>query len=1224
MCVRLDTVQKTFSTYANGVELGTGVPMTSKVSAAMESVDNLAIMTGSNDLTHFYVDNIAVSKIEVSTDLPETPDTGKVPADLDAIDFVRDGWKIQLPIENPNKPGSVMEVSPEELAAGYSSEFFYVDKDDNGRKAVVFRTPVQGYKTGNTSYTRSELREMIDPNNSRVNWSYAGTHTLRAEQRVTHVSSRGRTITSQIHGIEKNGDNANPLVKVFYVYDHSKETGEVWVQLKNTTAPTSADFTYVYPDVDLGEIYTTEIQVVDGAVYVTIETEDSEPQTYSHDFLAADPNWANTLYYFKLGNYIQDNADSGSEAYADVWVYDSSISHTEEVVKTSVESISIDNSELVLAPGERTALTYSVEPIKAYNKSVIWSVENGSDVVAVDRDGNVTAIKEGEATIVATSVDNPTAKDSLNIKVEAKEAVQAELIYETDFTGDVSGDITSIFNTDTVHVVASEDENASVKLVNENGNYVVQFKDDTHTAPAKMGFVFDKLQDTVTVQLKLRLDRIGINKAGSQSFGRLYSVVAGSDDWYSNTTELFRIRNFAEGNPGNFTNHTYVLSNAYDPIQMNPEKAMVDLGEWLEVTYIVTPDNGTAQANTTDMYMNGYPVGLNLTNRNVLPYVNRFDIQSGTGDTIDFSIDDLKIYKGRMVPEMKDPTMPQSIRISSSPSVMEPQGSSNITAQVEPAGSIDTLRYAVVEGDSVVVSNDGVVTAIKPGTSIIRISSLVDPTLFIEQEIKVLDKNSYVPVEKIEFTEPAITVEEGESKAVSVLVLPENASEKGVRYEITSGFGNISISSDGIIKGLNVGQAEVSVYSLANAALMDKIQVNVLSNIENGEMIYENDFSGDLSGAEWSISTANYTSVRVEDGVMIVEDGNNAGQPRAMLKFSPVSDLVSIQFDIKTDGEVPIQGGIGNTEYKTLRISYGLGELNRTANEAFTIRSNGEHYTYNVSGSEYLPILGDYHVKDWNTITMVAHIHPDGPDTTDIYVNGVLVLEGLENKVDYAAIDTLCFAAQTANFAKYNIANLKIWKGNLEDMPGQKPEPEETREDLVWEAADDAVWEPQKGDWTVKANGSLEDLLEVWFDNEIIYSLDKASMQETGDYKLNDGSTILTLKKAFLERQKEGKHEVRLVFAKGDKVEEGILSLSIEIKGETTKTDPSTSSSEPVTTTDTSKSEATHTTPTQTGEKKDVTATGESVDFALTGLYCLILAAAFFTLQRRIKKSREN
>ena len=136
---------------------------------------------------------------------------------------------------------------------------------------------------------------MLDPDDKTVNWGWEGTHTLTAKQKVTHVPASGKVITSQIHGIEKNGDNANPLVKVQYYYKDGE--GSVNVFLKDTTASTSADFTYKYPNVDLGEVFTTEIQVVDGVVYVTIDTEDSEPETYMHDFVAADAYWRDFVLF---------------------------------------------------------------------------------------------------------------------------------------------------------------------------------------------------------------------------------------------------------------------------------------------------------------------------------------------------------------------------------------------------------------------------------------------------------------------------------------------------------------------------------------------------------------------------------------------------------------------------------------------------------------------------------------------------------------------------------------------------------------------------------------------------------------------------------------------------------------------------------------------------------------------------------------------------------------
>jgi hypothetical protein len=94
------------------------------------------------------------------------------------------------------------------------------------------------------------------------------------------------------------------------------------------------------------------------------------------------------------------------------------------------------------------------------------------------------------------------------------------------------------------------------------------------------------------------------------------------------------------------------------------------------------------------------------------------------------------------------------------------------------------------------------------------------------------------------------------------------------------------------------------------------------------------------------------------------------------------------------------------------------------------------------------------------------------------------------------------------------------------------------------------------GDWVIKANASLEDLLEVRFDDKVLYAKENGDAMETDAYKLESGSTILTIKAAFLEKQAQGAHRVSMTFATGETVEGGILSQSFEVKAGTVNTDP--------------------------------------------------------------------
>ena len=74
------------------------------------------------------------------------------------------------------------------------------------------------------------------------------------------------------------------------------------------------------------------------------------------------------------------------------------------VIPTMVESISINAANTSLKKDRTLDLTASVLPATATNSNVVWS-SSDSNLVAVDEDGVVTAIKPGEVQITATAAD---------------------------------------------------------------------------------------------------------------------------------------------------------------------------------------------------------------------------------------------------------------------------------------------------------------------------------------------------------------------------------------------------------------------------------------------------------------------------------------------------------------------------------------------------------------------------------------------------------------------------------------------------------------------------------------------------------------------------------------------------------------------------------------------------------------------------------------------------
>ena len=91
-----------------------------------------------------------------------------------------------------------------------------------------------------------------------------------------------------------------------------------------------------------------------------------------------------------------------------------------EIVKPTIAptSIELDKTELELQVGQMAQLTATVLPAKASNKNVEWTVSQTANAVSVEN-GLVTALAEGEATVVATALGDPTVTASCAVTVTA-------------------------------------------------------------------------------------------------------------------------------------------------------------------------------------------------------------------------------------------------------------------------------------------------------------------------------------------------------------------------------------------------------------------------------------------------------------------------------------------------------------------------------------------------------------------------------------------------------------------------------------------------------------------------------------------------------------------------------------------------------------------------------------------------------------------------------------
>ena len=242
-------------------------------------------------------------------------------------------WKVTLPIGNPT------EVKPPEILDYGNNEtlkpFFY---NDSVNGALVFYT-YPGASTANSSYSRTELREQIEPGSNNTNWTFAQGGNIKGTLSMDEISKDSddkyhRTIIMQIHGrltdeqrdlIGEDDNNAPPMLKIYWTYGYVRVKTKV---LKNLNASdTDILHTDAWGDDDghtfaeyVGfDPFSIEVKVEEGRMEVILN--DNESIVYDDIHIQ---KWEVFENYFKAGNYLVTQ-DEGS--FARVKYYNLEVTH---------------------------------------------------------------------------------------------------------------------------------------------------------------------------------------------------------------------------------------------------------------------------------------------------------------------------------------------------------------------------------------------------------------------------------------------------------------------------------------------------------------------------------------------------------------------------------------------------------------------------------------------------------------------------------------------------------------------------------------------------------------------------------------------------------------------------------------------------------------------------------------------------------------------------------
>lgn len=271
-------------------------------------------------------------------------------------------WYVSVPTDDDGN-GKADSIKETDLNNGYEHSDYFYTANDGG---MVFRSYVDGYKTStNTSYTRTELREMLRAGDTSIatsgvnanNWVFSSAPSdqhsraggvdgnMKATLKVDHVTDTGdsgqvgRVIVGQIHAAKDEPIRlyyrllpGHSKGSIYFAHEPSNGNAEQWYEMigsRDSNASEPSD------GIALGEVFSYEIDVNGDTMTVklmregkTTITEIVDMSNSGYDgYYEDDGELVEDYMYFKAGVYNQNNTGD-SDDYVQATFY--ALEHTHD------------------------------------------------------------------------------------------------------------------------------------------------------------------------------------------------------------------------------------------------------------------------------------------------------------------------------------------------------------------------------------------------------------------------------------------------------------------------------------------------------------------------------------------------------------------------------------------------------------------------------------------------------------------------------------------------------------------------------------------------------------------------------------------------------------------------------------------------------------------------------------------------------------------------------
>lgn len=482
-------------------------------------------------------------------------------------------------------------------------------------------------------------------------------------------------------------------------------------------------------------------------------------------------------------------------------------------VRKPVKGVTLDKSAVTLAVGKKVTINASVVPESASNQKVTWS-SNNYDVASVDKNGVVTAKSSGYVEITATSKDGGyKAKCRITViqPVKSLKLKKTSVVLDVKETMTLTAVIKPKDATNKKLIWSSS--NKKVVKVNSKGKITALKKG---TAVITVKSADGGLSASCTVSVLKKVQKVTLNKKSMVLYltdtAKLKATVTPKNAtntnviWKSSNTKVLKVSKNGKLTPVKPGKATITVTTEQGglkakckvsvereikSLKLNKSKANLKAGQTLTLKATVSPSNATNKKITWTS-----------SNKKVATVSSKGVIKAvGGGKATIYAKTANGIKKKCVVTVSQNVT---SVKLNKTALSLYTGTTAKLSATVLPSGASDKgVKWASSKSSVATVVN-GKITALKAGKAVISVVTN-DGGYIAKCTVTVLQH-----VTGVKFPEAKKQVAKGKSVTLKPIVLPADATSKGVTY--TSSVPSVaSVSATGVLTAKAIGETVITV-----------------------------------------------------------------------------------------------------------------------------------------------------------------------------------------------------------------------------------------------------------------------------------------------------------------------------------------------------------------------------------------------------------------------------